>query len=118
MVVSAKSVPAVSERFSNNAMRRKMPQALISPETNDIWQFKQLQGVLDNPPEIPKNKPAVHATIKSGLKRDSELLELTAATVNNVTVAGGNSWVNDGVETGQSCARVAWHAPEGIGGAR
>jgi hypothetical protein len=42
---------------------------------------------------------------------------LTASSVDDVTVAGGNALVDNGIKTSQRSAGVAWHAPESVGGA-
>jgi hypothetical protein len=47
-----------------------------------------------------------------------DLFVLTASTVDGVGVAGGGALVDNGIQTSERSARVAGHAPEGVGGAR
>jgi hypothetical protein len=46
-----------------------------------------------------------------------KLFVLTASSVDDVTVAGGDALVDNGVKTCERSARVTWHAPESVGGA-
>jgi hypothetical protein len=44
-----------------------------------------------------------------------ELFALTASTVDGVAVGRGYALVDNGIETRERSAGVAWHAPESVG---
>ena len=66
---------------------------------------------------MPKHSREIHAVFTWQQTGKWTCLVLTASSVNDVTVAGGRAFVDNGIKTGERSARVAWHAPEGVGGA-
>lgn len=50
--------------------------------------------------------------------RSWEVNVLTASSVDSVCVAPYFAWADDGIDTGETSARVAIHAPEGVDGSR
>jgi hypothetical protein len=69
------------------------------------------------PASIPSSIPEIHAVQKWTKRKCGNLFVLTASSVDDVTVAGGSAFVDDGIKTGQRSAGVARHAPESAGGA-